>query len=197
MKVPNWKKNRRIAFFVRKPEPCKHCGRIGVHSLLECLEVRDCNVSPQIIPGMNMSSGLAEKVAAFAAAMCVVLLAACVSYQDMYQNKYTSVGGDADVTFPGGGHLTHSHTASFQHLVQGVVTVVGGIAAGEISKAKTASDNLAATTQQANTLNAQTQQAQIAATAAAATQKAANQAEHFQSAVGAGLFTPVPLPTPH
>lgn len=104
------------------------------------------------------------------------------------------MGGDADVTFPGGGHMTHSHTASLQHVVQGAVALVGGIAAGEISKAKTASDNLAATTQAKNASDAATANAKIAADAAAAAAKTAAQSAHFQTAAQSGLFTPVPLP---
>lgn len=125
-----------------------------------------------------------------------LFLSCCVNYHDMYNNKYTSVGGDADVTFPGGGHMTHSHTASFQHFTQMVTTVAGSIAVSAVSKAKTASDNLAATTQAKNASDAATANAKISADAAAAAQKGANQAAHFQTAAQSGLFTPVPLPTP-
>lgn len=95
-----------------------------------------------------------------------LVLASCVGYADMYGNKYGSAGGDADVTFPGGGHLTHSHTASFQHFTQAVTTVVGGIAVAQASKAKTASDNIAATTQLKNASDAKTAQQALANEAA-------------------------------
>lgn len=126
-----------------------------------------------------------------------LFMASCVGYADMYGNKYGSVGGDADVTFPGGGHMTHSHTASFQHFTQAVVGISGSLAVASVSKAKTASDNLAATTQAKNASDAATANAKIAADAAAASAKTAAQSAHFQTAAQNGLFTPVPLPTPH
>lgn len=76
-----------------------------------------------------------------ASLLLLLLLPACANYVDMYSNKYTSVGGDADVTFPGGGHLTHSHTASFQHFTQAGVAIIGGAVTAAASKANTASNN--------------------------------------------------------
>lgn len=72
----------------------------------------------------------------------MLLLSSCVQYQDMYNNRYTSVGGDADVTFPGGGHMTHSHTASFQHFTQFAAAAVTGVAGVAQQKS---SDALSAT----------------------------------------------------
>lgn len=68
--------------------------------------------------------------------LLILCLPACVGYHDMYGNSYASAGGDADVTFPGGGHLTHSHTASWQHTMQALPTVIGGIGAIQIGKAQ-------------------------------------------------------------
>lgn len=105
-----------------------------------------------------------------------LLLSSCNTYHDMYGNKYSAAGGDGDVTFPGGGHMTYSNTASFQHFMQGVTTIVGGIATAEVSKALNASN--AATTQQANAQSAAlaAQKETDAANAAAAALKASQQA---------------------
>lgn len=70
----------------------------------------------------------------------VMAFVSCVNYHDMYNNRYTSVGGDADVTFPGGGHMTHSHTGSFQHFMQGAVAITGSVAGAIVQKS---SDSLA------------------------------------------------------
>jgi hypothetical protein len=120
------------------------------------------------------------------------LLDACVVYQHEAQSKsgnyerdlIVSVGGTSSQKGADGSTFVHDHQASFKDASQGAVTVAGGLAAASVSKAKTASDNAAATAQQAATLKAQTEQARIAA-----------QSSRFSQAAGAGLFTPVPLPT--
>lgn len=106
-------------------------------------------------------------------------------------------GGTGSIKRSDGSSLVYDNQTSWRDTTNMVTTVAGGIVVGNVSKAKTASDNAAATAQQAATLSAQTQQAQISATAAAAASKTAAQAAHFQTAAQAGLFTPVPLPTPH
>lgn len=102
--------------------------------------------------------------------LILLLLPACVRYSDMYSNSYTSVGGDADVTFPGGGHLTHSHTASFQHFTQAAVAVIGGIAAGNVTKSTNANNNAKdlATQKETDATTLAAQKETDAATAAAA-----------------------------
>lgn len=120
------------------------------------------------------------------------LLASCVMYQHEAQSKsgnyerdlVVSIGGTSSQKGADGSTFVHDHQASFKDAAQGAVTVAGGLAAASVSKAKTASDNAAATAQQAATLRAQTEQARIAA-----------QSSRFSQAAGAGLFTPVPLPT--
>lgn len=92
----------------------------------------------------------------------------------MYGNKYGSAGGDADVTFPGGGHLTHSHTASWQHTMQTVGLISGEVVTGITARAKTASDNLAATTQAKNASDAATAQQALSNEAAKTAGQQAN-----------------------
>lgn len=126
-----------------------------------------------------------------------LILSSCMQFSEVdlggASHKYTSLGGDATVEFSNGSRLTHSHTASFQHFTQAVVGISGSLAVASVSKAKTASDNLAATTQAKNASDAATANAKITADAAAQ----ADNAAHFQTAAQNGLFTPVPLPTAH
>lgn len=119
--------------------------------------------------------------------LATLLLPSCVGYHDMYGNSYASAGGDADVTFPGGGHLTHSHTASFQHFIQGITATAGSLAIASVTKAKNASD--ATTTQQSNA-QASALASQKEADAAAAAKTTASQGE-FNTAVGAGAVPTV------
>lgn len=77
-----------------------------------------------------------------AACFCAFFFCSCNTYHDMYNNRYSSAGGDGDVTFPGGGHITYSQTASLQHVVQGVVALGGSIAGAVAQKS---SDALSAT----------------------------------------------------
>jgi hypothetical protein len=122
----------------------------------------------------------------------VGLLEGCVVYQHEAQSKsgnyerdlIVSVGGTSSQKGADGSTFVHDHQASFKDAAQGAVSVAGGLAAASVSKAKTASDNAAATAQQAATLKAQMEQARIAA-----------QSSRFSQAAGAGLFTSVPLPT--
>ncbi len=103
--------------------------------------------------------------------LVALLCCSCVSYSDMYGNKYTSVGGDADVTFPGGGHMTHSHTASFQHMMQGATTLGGaGITAWGAQAAK-ASDDAVTAAKNASDASLALQAEKDAAAAASQTSK--------------------------
>jgi hypothetical protein len=102
-----------------------------------------------------------------------------------------TLGGTTHTTGADGWANSTDHNQSFQVGAQAATTIIGGIAAGQVSKAKTASDNATATAQQANTNATAVQQAQIQAQSAAAAAKAATASK----AIDAGLFTPVPFPT--
>lgn len=84
-------------------------------------------------------------------AFLCVLEASCVSFKETdaapvgavaATHEYKSLGGDAAVEFSNGSRLTHTHTKSLQHVVQGVVAL-GASVAGAI--AQKSSDALSAT----------------------------------------------------
>jgi len=108
--------------------------------------------------------------------MCVVFPScayddyqASASNGNTVREKHIALGGTSSIKRSDGSSLVEDLQTSFRDGTNMVTTVAGGLAIAEVSKAKTASDNAAATAQQAATLKAQTDAAKIAADAAKAT----------------------------